>query len=184
MASFINKVKRFIKYWLFDRKGFVYLVIEVNAPFTKLPPLDDSILIRMAFEEDKPKIHNDLFPHILDSFENDKRYFDLIGEKNFKCFLAEREDTLIHYFHVYHSASSSPLIKTPKGKKIIRDNDAYMGSTFTVEDFRSLWIAPHSVSIIIDHLRSIGRERALVLVHKDTPGAESFYKRLGFKEAI
>jgi ribosomal protein L20 len=58
---------------------------------------------------------------------------------------------------------------------------AYRDRKAKKREFRSLWIVPHSINLILENLRTKGSiKRALVVVHKDTAGAENFYKRLGF----
>ena len=57
-----------------------------------------------------------------------------------------------------------------------------VGSAFTVPQQRGTWVLPYSLSNIFEYLRNnTDATRALLFVHKNTPGATDFYKRLGFK---
>ena len=77
--------------------------------------------------------------------------------------------------------SKSPLIKTPFNKKLIHSNDSYLGGTFTIPKERGQWLTLYSLSTILLYLRdSVKAKKAYVLVHKNTPGAKDFYKKIGF----
>jgi len=182
LKNFLSKIIPFLRTKLIEQWKFVYFEYAIDNDFTSLPLLDSAIHLRIAKQEDIKKIEEDIFPHI-SNIENDKRYFYNIGKPGFKCFLAEKDNKIVQYFHVYKNASNSPLTKTPYGPKIIKDGDAYLGSTFTVPDYRSLWIVPHSIKLILESLKKdTDVKRCLVIVHSDTVGAINFYKRLGFKE--
>ena len=112
---------------------------------------------------------------------NDKRYISRIGESSFKCFIAENEGKIIHYFLVFDKALESPLMQTPFYKEKAYDSDAYLGSAFTLPSARGLWVMPLVLTEIILFLKNnTNATRALVLVHEDTVGAVTFFSRLGF----
>lgn len=165
-----------------EKWEFTYFDISLEKDPYTLPPLNNSLNIRVAKPVDIPKIESDIYPLLTPNQENDKRDISRIGEKGMTCFIAERNHKIVHYFLVFDSALESPLMKTPFDKVKILENDAYLGSTFTVPDARGLWIVPHTLLYILSFLRNTtNASRALLLVHKDTPGAVGFFRRLGFK---
>ena len=171
----------YLRYHLIDKWEFVYLewCLE-NSPFS-LPDRDPSLVIRVASREDIPRIELDIYPILTSKERNDKRLLSRIGEEGFKCFIAERDGKIVHYFLVQEKARESLLMDTPLDKLKILAQDAYLGSAFTSPDSRGLWIVPHTLLKIFEYLKEHSDvSRVLVLVHKDTPGAESFYRRLGF----
>jgi len=181
LKNILNKIASKIRFKLIGQWKYSYLEYNLDSFFTTLPKLDKTIEIRLAKISDIDAIKKSLFPEMSDDVENDKKYFSQLDDDNFNCYIAIKDHKIIHYFQFYYSAIHSPLIKTPYGKKIIKKNDAYLGSTFTTKEFRSLWIVPHSINLILENLRTKGSiKRALVVVHRDTAGAENFYKRLGF----
>jgi len=185
LKNILNKIALKIRSKLIDQWKYSYLEYSLDSKFTSLPKLDETIEIRLAKISDIASIKKDIFPEIPDEIDNDKKYFSQLGDNSFNCCLAIKDSKIIHYFQFYSSAIQSPLIKTPYGKKIIQKKDAYLGSTFTTKEYRSLWIVPHSINLILENLKNKGSlERALVVVHIDTAGAENFYKRLGFEKII
>ena len=107
-----------------------------------------------------------------------EKYLQIV---DFLCFILEKDGSVVHYFLVYENALNSPLAKTPFRKSIIQKGESYLGTTFTSPDARGLWIAPISLSAILLYLRdTVKSKKTYVLVHKDTPGAVEFYKKLGF----
>ena len=183
----ISGVKKLIKsyclYQLKEKWEFVYFEMKVEKTPYKLPSIDKSIIFRIAVKTDLPKIKNDIYPFLTEKQENDKRYIEAIGLSNVKCFLAEKNNKLIHYSLLFENAINSPLIQTPIIKRKINLTDAYLGSVFTIPDYRGLWIVPQAILCIFSYLhKKTNIKRILAIVHKDTPGAEIFYKRLGFNE--
>lgn len=177
-----NLIAAYVKYNHKDKWKFTYFGISLHETPYSLPPINDLFVIRIAKPEDISKIKSDIYPSLTSKQENDKRDFLRIGESGFTCIIAERENKIVHYFLVYHSALNSPLIKTAFNKAKILENDAYLGATFTAPDARGLWIVPHSILYLLSFLKSnTNASRALLLVHEDTPGGIGFYQRLGFK---
>jgi ribosomal protein S18 acetylase RimI-like enzyme len=182
-SGVIKLIKSYFLYQLKEKWEFVYFETKVEKTPYKLPNLDKSIVIRMAVKVDITQIKNDIYPFLTEKQENDKRYIEAIGSSNVKCFLAEKDNKLIHYSLLFENALNSPLIQTPIIKRKINSRDAYLGSVFTIPDSRGLWIVPHSILNIFSYLhKKTDTKRILAIVHKDTPGAEIFYKRLGFNE--
>jgi len=178
----ISILSEYIRYNLNDKWRFIFFEINLTMPPFSLPKKDESILIRRAKTKDYIKIKNDLYPHMGHKQEFDKKYFDQISETGVNCFIAELDNKLIHYFMVFDSAMDSPLIQTPFDKQMINKSDAYLGNAFTIPSARGKWITPHVVLTIIKYLQNeTNASRALLLVHKDTPGAVGFFNRLGFK---
>lgn len=173
-----NKIKAAFKYHLIDKWEFIYLEIDLTKPTFSFPGIDTDLKIWIAEKNDIPKIKSDIGEHLT---SEDEKQIQRIGEEGFCCFVAKKNDRIIHFFLVYEKAKESLLAQTPFDKKQLLMSDAYLGSAFTVPDARGLWVVPATLMKILTHLKE--REvikRALVLVHKDTPGAAGFYQRLGF----
>ena len=183
-AGFVGLVKAVLAYARYNLKEkwrFVYLERCLSDPAFSLPEMDKSLIIRVTNREDIPKIEKDIYPLLSPNEQNDKKSFSEIGKNGLICFIAERDNKIVHYFLVHERARESGLMKTPFDKTKILDKDAYLVSTFTSPDSRGLWIVPHTLLKIFDHLKNnTAVSRVLVLVHKDTLGAEAFYRRLGF----
>jgi ribosomal protein S18 acetylase RimI-like enzyme len=174
----LKKILTACKYHLKDKWEFIYLGIDITAPTFSLPNMDDSLSVRIADRNDIPKIESDIGIHLAD---DDRKQIQRIGEEGFSCFIGSRNEKIIHFFLVYESAINSLLAKTPFDKKKMYKTDAYLGSAFTVPDARGLWVVPVVLMKILEHLKGKKNiNRALVLVHKETPGAAGFYQRLGF----
>lgn len=173
-----NKILTACKYHLKDKWEFIYLGIDLTAPTFSIPGMDESLSVRIAGRNDIPKIESDIGIHLA---EDDRRQIQRIGEDDFFCFIATRNEKIIHFFLVYENAINSLLAKTPFDKKKMHKTDAYLGSAFTVPDARGLWVVPVVLMKILEHFKDRKNiNRALVLVHKETPGAAGFYQRLGF----
>jgi len=178
----LTQLSRYTRYKLKDQWEFVYFELLLDKAALSFP-MKEPLIVRPAVPDDIPRIESDIFPFLSNNEEEDKRYISLIGKEGFKCFIAEKEGKLVHYFLVFDTALESPLIKTPFDKGKVRGGDAYLGSAFTSPHARGLWIVPFSLSKICEYLiNETDANRALVLVHRDTPGAISFFKRLGFRE--
>lgn len=175
-----DKIFAACKYHIKDKWEFIYLEIDLTAPTFSLPAgMDNELSIRIAEEQEMPKIISDIGKHLTGE---DRRQIQRIGEKEFSCFTASRNDKIIHFFLVYENAGNSLLAKTPFDKEKIHTNDVYLGSAFTVPESRGSWVVPVTLMKILQYLKDKKKfKRALVLVHKDTPGAVGFYQRLGFK---
>ena len=147
-----------------------------------MPNTDNSMVVKLAEKKDIERIKTNIFPYLTArEIDNDGQYFDRIGDDDFSCFIIENEGSIVHYFLVFENAINSPLAKTPLDKSIIQDGDSYLGTAFTIPEVRGLWITPISLSAILLYLRdTVKSKKAFVLVHKDTPGAAEFYKKLGF----
>lgn len=178
----ISILSEYIRYNLTEKWRFIFFEIDLTTPTFSLPKKDESILIRRAKTIDYIKIKNDLYPYMGHKQEFDKKYFDQIRESGVNCFIAEVDNELIHYFMVFDSAIESPLVQTPFDKKLLSQEDAYLGNAFTIPSARGKWITPQVVLTIIKYLQNeTNATRALLLVHEDTPGAVGFFNRLGFK---
>jgi ribosomal protein S18 acetylase RimI-like enzyme len=174
----LKKILSACRYHLKDKWEFIYLGIDITSPTFFLPNVDDSLSVRIADRKDIPKIESDVGEHLA---EDDRKQIQRIGEEGFFCFIGSRKEKIIHFFLVYESAINSLLAKTPFDKKNLNKSDAYLGSAFTVPDARGLWVVPVVLMRILEHLKDRKNiKRALVLVHKETPGAVGFYQRLGF----
>ena len=177
-----HKVIQYIRYNLIDKWKFVYFELDLKLQPFSLPERNSSLKIRKADYKDIKKIKNELYPCMGDKQEFDKRYIDQIGKKGINCFIAELDNELVHYFMVFDSAIHSPLMRTPIDHKKIFKSDVYLGNAFTVMGTRGQSITTYVLQAIIKYLQSEEQySRAVLLIHKDTPGAVGFYKRLGFK---
>lgn len=183
IKKFERKAANYLHYNLKDKWEFIYFEYDLNNPVFSLPEIDDSVVIRLAEKDDADKIETDIVPFLSEEETRDfRKHLACIGETGFQLFIAEKNNKFVHFFEVFEHALSSPLAKTPIDKSKLQARDAYLGFTFTIPEVRGLWIVPHSIKRIFDYLKdSTHVNRALVLVHKDTPGATSFYRRLGFK---
>ena len=180
--NFISKISSYIKYNLKDKWEFIYLEKLLDDSIFTLNSNDKELIIRIADNNDIIRIKNDIFPYLTEAeIKHDGKYINRIGEGDLLCFIGEKNEILVHYFLVYKNAACSPLAKTPFNNALICHNDAYLGTAFTNPDLRGHSIVLISLSSILLYLRdTVKANRVYVLVHKDTLGAEDFYKRLGF----
>ncbi len=185
MYSF-KKLFHYTKYNLIDKWGFIYLEKSLKDSVFTMPKSDESIIVRIAKKKDILKITSDIFPYLTqEEIDHDGKYINRIGDNDFSCFIAEKDGIVVHYFLVYEKANKSPLIRTPFNNKLISDNDSYLGGAFTIPEARGMWIAPFTLSTILLYLRdSVKSKKVFVIVHKNTPGAEDFYKKIGFSRII
>ncbi len=182
MIRLFKKIIKYVKYNLIDKWNFIYLELNLDGSVFFIPNSQVELVLRIAVHKDVEKIKNDMYGQLTSIEQNDKRYIERIGDKDFFCFIAEKSGVVVHYFLVYADAINSPLKKTPFHSSKILESDAYLGSAFTAPSARGFWIVPLSLSAILVHLRdTLKRKRAYVIVHKDTPGAKEFYVKLGFK---
>jgi len=178
----ISILSEYIRYNLTEKWRFIFFEIDLTTSPFSLPKKDESMLIRRAETKDYIRIKNDLYPYMGHKQEFDKKYFDQISESGINCFIVEVDNKLIHYFMVFDSAIESPLVQTPFDKKLLSQDDAYLGNAFTIPSARGKWVTPQVVLTIIKYLQNeTNATRALLLVHEDTPGAVGFFNRLGFK---
>lgn len=165
-----------------EKWRFIYLELDLTENPYSLPDMKESLSVRLAKAEDIEKIKTDLYPHMAKKQEYDKRYIESLGEGDVECFVAEKEGKFVSYFMIFKKAAQSPLMQTPFNKKMILGTDAYLGNVFTIPNVRGMWIVPHVLLSVIGYLQEeTTANRAILLVHEDTPGAVSFFKRLGFK---
>ena len=178
ISGTISMLSEYVRYNLTEKWRFVFFEINLTTPPFSLPKKDELILIRRAETKDYTKIKNDLYPYMEHKQEFDKKYLDQISETGINCFIAEVDNKVIHYFMVFNSAIESPLVQTPFDKQMLTLDDAYLGNAFTIPSARGKWITPHVVLTIIKYLQNeTNSTRALLLVHKDTPGAVGFLNK-------
>jgi ribosomal protein S18 acetylase RimI-like enzyme len=172
----------YFRHHLIEKWKFVYFELDLGSPPFSLPDRDSSLKIRKANYRDIEKIKLDLYPHMGEKQDFDKRYINQIGTKNCTCFIAEVDKKLIHYFMVFDSANNSPLMQTPFDQNNLFESDAYIGNAFTVKGSRGQSVTTYVLLEVIKYLQEEKNiMRAILLVHTDTPGAVGFYSRLGFK---
>ena len=177
----LKRFQDYIHHHLRDKWRFIYFELNLTEVNYSLPEMDESLVVKRAKHGDIKKIQDDMYPFMTTKQEFDKRYIEQIGDDGFECFVAEKNGKVVHYFMVFNNALNSPLIQTPFDEKKILPNDAYLGSAFTVPEARGIWIVPHVLLSIISYFHDKeNMQRALLLVHEDTPGAVGFFKRLGF----
>lgn len=179
---FLKKIIHIAKYNFWDKWGFIYLERPLDDTILNIPKIDKTLLIRMAKKNDILKITSDIFPHLTqEEIDHDGKYIKNIIDSNFSCVIAEKDNIIVHYFLFYGKVYNSPLIKTPINKKLIHSNDSFLGGAFTIPCARGLWISQYSLSMILLHLRdSVKSKKVFAIVHKNTPGAEDFFKINGF----
>jgi GNAT superfamily N-acetyltransferase len=175
-------LRRYMRYKLKSQWEFVYFELSLDEPIFSLK-LKEPFVVRLAVQDDIPRIESDIYPLLSSKEEGDRRYISLIGKNGVRCFVAEKDDKLVHYSWVFDNVLDSPLMHTPFYKTKIRSGDIYLGPVFTSPHVRGAWISPYSLSKICEYLKSkTDAKRILLLVHTSTPGAVGFYKRLGFRE--
>jgi len=181
LSGFLYQLKDYVYYNIIDKWKFVYFELNLNKLPYSLPDKQESLVVRRVNNSDISKIQKELYPYMGKKQEYDKRYIENIDEYRYECFIAEVEGKVVHYFMVFSNAKESPLIDTPFKKEKIKENDIYLGNTFTIPSARGMWIVPHvMLDIILYYQKNSNATRALLLVHEDTPGAVGFFKRLGF----
>ena len=181
MFRLLAKVFWYVKYNLFDKWNFIYLEINLNDDIVSMPVVDPAVEIRKARREDLDDFRRDIFPMLTQAEANDVRYIERLGDDDFSCFIAVKNEKIIHYFLVFENSLASPLVKTPFDKALMRPIYSYLGTAFVVPEARGLWLVPSSLSMILKYLRDgVGSKKAYVLVHNDTPGAIDFYLKMGF----
>ena len=139
----------------------------------------DDISFRIANSEDFDQIKLDISSFLSNNHYDLKQ---LKANKNY-IFIGLKKNKIIHYFLTYENPIDSPLCTRvmPFNRSLLEKEDVYLGSTFTIPIERGNWIAPSSLSFIIEYYKSkTSKNRMFVLVHKNTPGAREYYERLGF----
>ena len=183
IKSILKKIISYFKNNFYEKWRYIYLVLNIEDFNLNSLKKDESLVITIAEKNNIKEIKKDLYPYFDTDQDYFKHYIERIGEKSFSCFLAKKGNKIVHYFLVFNNAVNSPLYKTPLRKSLYYDTDAYLGNAFTLPSARGMWILPVVMNKIMNYLSKESKiKRVLVLVHKDTPGAVGFYKRLGFKE--
>ena len=169
---------------LIDQWGLIYLELPLDKVDLSLP-VNEAFNLRFATRDDISKIKSDIYPVLDDYGEYDKQHIEKIGEKGIQCVIAEENDKVVHYFLVFDLALDAPIMRTPINKAVITANDASLGSQFTNPQARGKSISLYSLSAILKYLQTeTNATRVLTIIHKDTPGAVPFHKRLGFTKII
>jgi len=183
IITFLNKTIKYFLNNLYEKWRYIYLELNVNDFAFKFLKKDDSLVISLAAKKDIKEIKKDLYPQFDSNQEFFKQFIERIGEDRFSCFIAKRDRRIVHYFIVFENAIDSPLVKTPLRNSLYSDKDAYLANAFTVPSERGKWILPGVIAAVMDYLnKETEVKRVLVLVHKGTPGAVTFYKHLGFRK--
>jgi len=179
-----EQLTRYARHKLKDQWEFVYFELPLDEAIFSIK-MRENVLIRSAVQSDISRIESQIYPFVGSNEKNDKRYISLIGRKGIRCFVAEKDDKLIHYCWAFDRALESPLMNTPFDKTKVLDEDAYLGPAFTNPNVRGTWIFPYSLSKICEYIKNnTDATRVLLFVHKDNPGAVGFYRRLGFREIV
>jgi len=182
IISFFIRFKDSLRGQIHDQWGL--LMLELDLPYNKLSlPEQNKFIIREATKDDIENIKLDIYPVLEGYGSYDKRIIERIGEEGITCMIATIDSFIVHYFFVFDSALNSPLSRTPINKSLILETDAALGSQFTNPNFRGQSISIYSLSEIFRYLNNKPNfKRLLTTIHKDTPGAQMFHQRLGFKE--
>jgi GNAT superfamily N-acetyltransferase len=184
ITSLLRAIQGYFVYHLVSKWHFVYLEFALEQPLLSLQG-GEGITVRIASTDDLARIQSDIFPLLEGHLSYDKRYFRLLDQPNIKCFLAEKDNKVIHYGWLFMDAIDSPLMDVPFDKTKLQKGNAYIGPFFTSPNVRRGGISLHVHLMILHYLKdNTDVRRLLVLVQGKNPSAVSFYKRLGFKEII
>lgn len=178
----LKKIYRYIKNIVYDQWKFIYFEFPLDQPFPIFPNRE-SVKFRVATIEDIERVKTELFPVIDNSIENDKRYFQLIGKKDIQCFLAEKDNKLIHYSWAFTNLSYAPIMGTPFRKSKLKERDVFVGPVFTSPKIRGAWVFPYVLMNIIHYIKKYTiANRIILFVDGRNPAAVCFFERLGFKK--
>jgi GNAT superfamily N-acetyltransferase len=181
--TLLQLIFAYVVYHLSGKWHFIYFEFSFQQPIPSFI-LKESISVRIAAPNDMGQIRSEIFPLLQVSLSNDKRYFHSVGQPNIKCFLAEKDETLVHYSWVFMDVFNSLLMEVPFDKNKLRQGDAFIGPVFTSPSARGL-VYLHVLSVILDYLQVNNyANRVLLFVDGRNAAAVSFYTRLGFKEII
>ena len=182
--SLYNALFSYLKHHFIEKWRFVYLEFDLKTTIIELPT-PDGLSIRIASDRDVARFALDVFPYLTPNQSFDKRL--IIGgyDSGMQIYIAERQNKILHYFIFFKSALKSPLMDTPVSKKLLSISDAYLGGTFTVPDARGSWIVAHVLQKILMSLKGDGiTQRVILIVHPDTPGAITFFEKMGFCKTL
>lgn len=182
-VSFLRRFYGYLIYHLSGKWRFVYFEWPLEQEISSFQ-LKDPITVTIATLEDLDRIKAEIFPLLVGDLSYDRRYFELISHPNIRCFLAERDNKLVHYSWVFLEAFNSPIMDVPFNKSKLKYGDAYIGPIFTSPAARG-FIYLQVLSTILHYLKNnAGAQRVLILMDGRRRSAVSFYKRLGFTEII
>jgi ribosomal protein S18 acetylase RimI-like enzyme len=169
------------RHHLWEKWRFVGFALPPTAPVFSLPGTRPEH-IWQAGEVDRGRIERELFPELVGEQEYDRKYFqDHLGQSRVRCFLAERDDRLVHYTWVFLDAMDSPVMRLPRIRRKIRANDCYVGPAWTHPKVRGSWLYPAVMRQVIQDVRAIDPARRIVLVVAGSNNpAINFFTRLGF----
>lgn len=181
LSSLLRQIREFLKYHLESKWDFAYLQYGLEKELGRVP-MDGSLTIRLASAEDLDRIRTELFPAMVGEQEYEKRYFDLLGQQDIRCFVAERDGRLVHYSWVFLDPRMSPIAEVPFSHRTLRPGDVFIGPVFTLPTARGL-IYPQVLSWVVRYLKECTDAIRLVLFVRGTNlVAVSSYRRLGFTE--
>lgn len=184
IRPFLRAASRYVIYHLSIKWRFVYFEFMLKQQILSFE-LKEPMTVRIATSDDMDRIQSELFPVLYDDLAYDRRYFELIGQEDVKCFLAEFNSTFIHYSWVFLDVFKSPLMDIPFDKRKLRKDDALIGPVFTNPSVRGMLIYPYVLVTILRYLKENDyATRAIVFFQGRTAAAVSFYKRLGFREIV
>ncbi len=175
--SSINSLFAKIRYHLVDNK-FLYLFSVVDA----LPDLkgDENFNFKIIDADDKFEIAEWINFHNPSNSYDMKCIYRNVGD--LKIIICYHERKIVHYFFVFIDIFTSPLAKTNFDMNLVGKHDVYLGSAFTLPEFRNSWVMLYSLSFIKQYLQKIGAEKCYLLISDSTPGAVSFWERVHFKK--
>jgi hypothetical protein len=183
LIRFLQVLFAYLVYHLYSKWRFVYFEFSLQQPPFSFH-INEPILVRIAAPDDINRIKAEIFPLLEGGSSNDKRYFRVLDQPDIKCFLAEKDEKLVHYSWVFMDASKSLLMHVPLDKRRLRQRDAFIGPVFTCPTARGL-IYLQVLSTILHYLQTNDyASRVLIFVDGGNPAAIPFYKRLGFKEIV
>ncbi len=170
------------RHHLWEKWRFVGFTFPPTTQLFSLPgaPLER---IWQATALEQARIERELFPAMGGEQEYDRKYFrEYLGHPRVRCFLAEREGVFVHYTWVFLDARDSPVMRLPRVRGKISDNDCYVGPAWTHPSARGHWLYPAVMRRVIEEVRVIEQARRIVLVVAGSNASGiNFFTRLGFE---
>lgn len=181
LVKFPRRLIGYIYYHLVSKKLIHNYVLDLSADHEIISLQSNAHIFRANLEQ-ITWIKEVLFPELNDEQEYDKKYFELIGKEGVSCILVECNRKIIHYSFLFTDIKLSPLAKiSPKIVKLFAINSAFLGPVFTLQEYRG-YVFTEVLSYVLNYLiHDTKIEKLLICLYQKNPGAENFYKRLGFR---
>jgi GNAT superfamily N-acetyltransferase len=139
-----------------------------RAPSRSVPP---ELVLRWAMAEDGPRYARDI------GTDSARTFRDRLSEST-RCFLAERDDLIVHASWVTTAAAWTRELRRYFGPPA---GDAYVYESFTRPEVRGQGVYPLALDGIVERLAPEGVARAWVGVEADNPSSARAVTKAGFK---